>query len=271
MPLPQRLIQQVMKVHVRETAKVKGEEEIWHLDVLLNYIRLLAVDINLSSTVTRAACMASLIAFINLRLSELYDANILSISDQEVKLETMIWKDSQGRVQLILRQMKNDLSCPVLWILKWRKFCTYMTDFTQTPWGLISRDLCSKHIRELMRNAGIQGQIRVTQIRAAALTKLLSNGASKEETDRWSRHASTADTVRRFYDKTGNDKARKLLSSSFNSSISMDRGKEPRRGGSAQSPGYATPSSRGELASELPPKRHQSLSTPKKKRRQRRK
>ncbi|KAA6395347.1 MAG: hypothetical protein EZS28_009127 [Streblomastix strix] len=134
MPLSQLLIQQVMKVHVRETVKVKDKEEIWHLDVLLNYIRLLAVDINLSSTIKRAACMASLIAFINLRLSELYDANILSISDQEVKLETMIWKGLQGRVQLILHQLKNDLSCPVFWILKWRMFCTYMTDFTQKPW-----------------------------------------------------------------------------------------------------------------------------------------
>ncbi|KAA6367169.1 MAG: hypothetical protein EZS28_037303 [Streblomastix strix] len=115
-----------------------------------------------------------------------------------------------------------------------------------------------------MRKASIKGQIRVTQIRAAALTKLFSNGASKEESDRRSRYASTADTVRRFFDKTGNDIARKLLSSSFNSSISMDRGKEPRLGDSAQSPGYATPSSRGELASELPPKRHQSLPTLKK-------
>ncbi|KAA6367170.1 MAG: hypothetical protein EZS28_037304, partial [Streblomastix strix] len=133
MPFPQRLIQQVMKVHVRETAKVKVEEEIQHLDVLLNYISLLTVDINLSSTVTRAACMASLIAFTNLRLSELYDANILSISDQKVKLETMIQKGSQGRVQMIHRQLKNDFSWQVFWILKWRKFCTYMMDFTQTP------------------------------------------------------------------------------------------------------------------------------------------
>ncbi|KAA6365682.1 MAG: hypothetical protein EZS28_038790, partial [Streblomastix strix] len=79
-----------------------------------------------------------------------------------------------------------------------------------------------------------------------------------EETDRWSRHASSADTVRRFYDKTGNDYARNMLAQPFNSDISNVRGKKPRRGGSAQSPGYATSSSRGELASELPPTRYQS-------------
>ncbi|KAA6382540.1 MAG: hypothetical protein EZS28_021930, partial [Streblomastix strix] len=119
-PLQQRLIQQMMKIHIRETSKIKGEEEIWHQDTLLNHIRLLAKDNKCSSTQTLAACMSSLIAFTNLRLSELFEAVLLKVSVAEIKQETMIWKGQQGRVQLSIRSLQNNLACQVFWILKWR-------------------------------------------------------------------------------------------------------------------------------------------------------
>jgi hypothetical protein len=66
-----------------------------------------------------------------------------------------------------------------------------------------------------MKAAGIEGKLRVTQIRAAALTKLLASGATKEEADRWSRHSNSADTVRKYYDRTNNDQARRKLAKVF--------------------------------------------------------
>jgi hypothetical protein len=80
----------------------------------------------------------------------------------------------------------------------------------------------------MIRDAGVKGVSRVTQIRAAALTKLFQYGATREEADRWSRHSGSSSTVMYFYDKSGNDNAREKLAGSLNSVVSNGRGKEPR-------------------------------------------
>jgi hypothetical protein len=64
-----------------------------------------------------------------------------------------------------------------------------------------------------LKSAGVMEKVRVTSIRSSALTALLASGATKEEADRWSRHSSSADTIRRFYDRNINDEARKKLAS----------------------------------------------------------
>ncbi|KAA6397306.1 MAG: hypothetical protein EZS28_007171 [Streblomastix strix] len=98
---------------------------------------------NLANRVNLAACLSSIIAFTNLRPSELYEANIDLLSNTNLKLPTMIWKGAKEKSQ----------------------YNTY--------------------IRQLLRDAGIKDYIRISQIRAAALTKFLQSGHSKEKTDRW--------------------------------------------------------------------------------------
>ncbi|KAA6379504.1 MAG: hypothetical protein EZS28_024971 [Streblomastix strix] len=202
-----------MKEHIRESAKVISEEEIWHLDVLLEHLQNISKNRNLTQPKILAACLSSIIAFTNLRLSELYEASFLMISSAEAKLTTMIWKGAQGRVQISLRKLHNNRCCPIYWINRWKLESKDNQDFNENPWETFTKSQCSVHIRQLLKDAGIKGQIRVTQIRAAALTKLLQSGATKEETDRWSRHSNSSDTVRKYYDKTNNDNARILLSS----------------------------------------------------------
>ncbi|KAA6369104.1 MAG: hypothetical protein EZS28_035369 [Streblomastix strix] len=71
--------------------------------------------------------------------------------------------------------------------------------------------------------------LRVTDIRATALTKLISSGATKEEADCWSCHSQSAETVRRYYDGNNNQSAREAIAGSFNE-VSLLGGKLPRRG-----------------------------------------
>ncbi|KAA6378722.1 MAG: hypothetical protein EZS28_025749, partial [Streblomastix strix] len=60
--LPQKLIQLVMKEHIRESAKVISEEEIWHLDVLLEHLQNISKNRNLTQPKILAACLSSIIA-----------------------------------------------------------------------------------------------------------------------------------------------------------------------------------------------------------------
>jgi hypothetical protein len=81
-----------MKEHVRETAKINDKEDIWSIDLLLKHIRSMFKKKKLSEIQIRSACMASIITFTNLRLSELYEAEFKSITATEAKLVTMIYK-----------------------------------------------------------------------------------------------------------------------------------------------------------------------------------
>ncbi|KAA6358553.1 MAG: hypothetical protein EZS28_045920 [Streblomastix strix] len=146
----------------------------------------------------------------------------------------MIYKGNQGRVEISLHQIKGEELCPVFWYRVWSKYSFKFIGSTQCTWGFATREDCSLRIRQLLFEAGIPKPLRVTDIRAAALTKLISSGATKEEADRWSRLSQQAETVRRYYDKNNNQSAREIIAGSFNE-VSLLGGKLPRRGGSVQS------------------------------------
>ncbi|KAA6391737.1 MAG: hypothetical protein EZS28_012735 [Streblomastix strix] len=100
--------------------------------------------------------------------------------------------------------------------------------------GSATREDCSLKIRQLLFESGIPKPARVTDIRAAALTKLISSGATKEEADRWLRHSQSVETVRRYYDRNNKQSAREAIAGSFKE-VSLLGGKLPRRRGSVQS------------------------------------
>jgi hypothetical protein len=83
-----------MKKHYRETRKITKEENIWNIDIFLNHIKSKSkINLkNLSVSTVRTICMASLITYINLRLSELHECSIISLSSTELSLTTMIYK-----------------------------------------------------------------------------------------------------------------------------------------------------------------------------------
>ncbi|KAA6356929.1 MAG: hypothetical protein EZS28_047544 [Streblomastix strix] len=101
---------------------------------------------------------------------------------------------------------------------------------TQCAWGSATRENCSLRIRQLLFEARISKPLRVTDIRAAALTKLINNGATKEEADRWSRNSQSAETERMHYDRNNNQNARETIAGTFNQVFLLGE-KLPRRGG----------------------------------------
>ncbi|KAA6398000.1 MAG: hypothetical protein EZS28_006474 [Streblomastix strix] len=94
----------------------------------------------------------------------------------------------------------------------------WKTRMTQKP---ATRDMLSKQIRIIMQAAGIPSSYSVTSVRTAALTKLIKAGASPLTVDRFTHHSDTAQTVRQYYDRNNNSKARQLLASSTELSIQI--------------------------------------------------
>ncbi|KAA6396895.1 MAG: hypothetical protein EZS28_007579 [Streblomastix strix] len=135
-PFPQKLLSIIMKENNRETAKVNSKEEIWHLVSLLLHLSTISKKPNQPNQIILAACLSSIIAFTNLRLSELYEANIDILSNTNLKLIAMIWKGSYGRVQLNLRKMNNDGYCPVFWTNQWKMINKDNKEFQSYPWAI---------------------------------------------------------------------------------------------------------------------------------------
>ncbi|KAA6338832.1 MAG: hypothetical protein EZS28_052667, partial [Streblomastix strix] len=174
---------QLLKKKIEErTRKVQKEEEIWDLSMLTTYIISLFKDKKkLKQEQKLAVVIIFVMIYSNLRLTENETKGIMPI-------EWFINLDE--REQLIAKDkvwIKND------------KFETYTTD------------RLSIFVRKIMKEAGIEEHQRVTTIRAAAITQAIQQGATSEEVNRWSRHANSADTIQRYYDKGNNRNIRNMF------------------------------------------------------------
>ncbi|KAA6397808.1 MAG: hypothetical protein EZS28_006670 [Streblomastix strix] len=76
---------------------------------------------------------------------------------------TMIYRGNQVRVKIALHQIKRIGSCPGFGYRSWKKYHFKITNYIQQ-----------------LLEARISKQVRVTNIRATALTKLTDSGATKE-------------------------------------------------------------------------------------------
>ncbi|KAA6385440.1 MAG: hypothetical protein EZS28_019036 [Streblomastix strix] len=189
--LEQGLTSSIMRQHYRESAKIQNDEAMLGLDILQNHIRKYAKKPSQT-------------------LSVIYNCYSVLLTDNCMSFTTMIYKGNQGMVDISLHQIKGDESYPIFW-------------------GSATREDCSFRIRQLLFEAGIPKPVRVTDIRTAALTKLISNSVTKEEADRWSRHSQSAETVRGSYDRNNNQYTREPIAESFNEVSPVGR-KLPRRG-----------------------------------------
>ncbi|KAA6389767.1 MAG: hypothetical protein EZS28_014711 [Streblomastix strix] len=207
-----------MKAIEERTRKVREEEQVWDLKILLKYIQERFVERKELNIVRQMSISIILVMiYTNLRLAEIMRAKINWQDDnqQTIIIETFIKKKPAGRVKLTLNMMEKQDLCPVKWFRLW------MVGKTQYEEGEIWKrkgiqqnfkaEQWSKKIREEMVKAGISKKERVTSIRAASITRAFQLGASSEQINRWTRHANTASTVQQYYDRANNDMIRQQL------------------------------------------------------------
>ncbi|KAA6354689.1 MAG: hypothetical protein EZS28_049784 [Streblomastix strix] len=114
---------------------------------------------------------------------------ISSITRKQYRESAKIQKElSMWDHDILLNQMRRI----------WNKYSIKFTSSIQYTWGSATRENCRARIRQLLFEAGISKLVRVTDIRATALTKLICSGVTKEEADRWSRHSQSAETREAF-------------------------------------------------------------------------
>ncbi|KAA6359267.1 MAG: hypothetical protein EZS28_045206, partial [Streblomastix strix] len=161
--------------------------------------------------------MILIMIYTNLRLKELHRANIdlIKLDEGIITIETIVKKGETGTVKLTIRSSEKEANSVIYWMNNWR--CEQKSYKQSEIWRNITADKhytyesCSKLIRKQMCEAGIPKGQRVTSIRAAAITKAINLGASAEQVNRWSRHADTANTVLKFYDRNNNEDIRRLI------------------------------------------------------------
>ncbi|KAA6365801.1 MAG: hypothetical protein EZS28_038672 [Streblomastix strix] len=169
-----------MKAIEEKTRKVREEEQVWDLKIML--------------------------IFNNLRFAEIMKAKInqLDHNQQTILIETFLKNKHAGRVKLTLNMIsKYDLR-PVKWLSLW------MVGKTQYQEGEIwkrkgikqkfNAEQWNKKIREEMVNVGISKKERVTSIRAAYVTRTFQLGASSDQINRWTRQVNTASMVQQYND-----------------------------------------------------------------------
>ncbi|KAA6366539.1 MAG: hypothetical protein EZS28_037935 [Streblomastix strix] len=211
-------VQQLMKKIEERTRKVQKEEEIWDLSVLTTYIiSLFKEKKKLKQEQKIAVVIILVMIYSNLRLTEVQRASIDStqISQGKIIISTVTKKGPAGPVIITLNRMKQKELCPIEWFTNLDKREQLIAKdkvwIKNDKYETYSTDRLSIFVRKTMKEAGIEENQRVTTIRAAAITKAIQKGATSEEVNRWSRHANTADTIQRYYDKGNNRNIRNMF------------------------------------------------------------
>ncbi|KAA6397840.1 MAG: hypothetical protein EZS28_006637 [Streblomastix strix] len=105
------------------------EEQIWDLDVLLDYIKSQVPyqNKNLPTIQYRRAIAATLVMLLTVaRLAELHRAILLSTSDDEYIIQTTILKSLHRIVELKFCKIPDERICPLIWF----KSCVQVDGFT---------------------------------------------------------------------------------------------------------------------------------------------
>ncbi|KAA6371022.1 MAG: hypothetical protein EZS28_033452 [Streblomastix strix] len=197
-----------VKSERKHTAKEIQDKQTYNIDDLLKYIRRRVESIdNMEEDELQGITLALLMAVTTRRMSEISRAalQVDSITSAQFVLHTDICKVGGGKVTLTIKKAKDTTICPVKWFTKWWKVQESRSNKGKILWWDNTRgkpasdDKCSQLAKLIIKAAGLPYKERITELRAAAITKMIDKGFPMPVINAWSIHSDTAKTLQRYY------------------------------------------------------------------------
>ncbi|KAA6377834.1 MAG: hypothetical protein EZS28_026639, partial [Streblomastix strix] len=211
-------LRQIMKKPQAAQRKPIREEPIWHFDELLRYVQSKSSTRDqLSEFKYLVITLALIMGYSTLRLAEIHRATAKRMRDESWKIVSSMRKVHDSDVEITLRPLKNPSVCPTTWLSGWverRK----NKSLKKGLWWLssknreVSYEEMSKAVHQTLLEVGIPSGSTVTSIRKSSMTKSISQGATKTQINRATRHKKGTDTVAHLYNQNLNDDLREKLS-----------------------------------------------------------
>ncbi|KAA6371963.1 MAG: hypothetical protein EZS28_032510 [Streblomastix strix] len=213
-----KVIEYLMKQLVNRATKVRNEIRYWKLSQLMQYISKQATlrDENKSNSNQLTKVSLTLImVYTVLRMAEVQMAELRIgyINQGDIVIATMTMKKPRGPVEKTLKAAQNRTICSIRWIQSWlekgelRKEQVWRINRKEKVW---STDKCSKGVKRVLANAGIEGY-NITSIRKASISETMDKNMTQIQIFRWSGHSDASATVRVNYDKNYKDIIRNIL------------------------------------------------------------
>ncbi|KAA6357425.1 MAG: hypothetical protein EZS28_047049, partial [Streblomastix strix] len=142
------------------------------------------------------------------RLVEQFMASLLSKTESEITLETVILKKPSRIIELKKKNAFNQKICPVRsWKEQFKDKDKDIITTTGNLWNtsrlnrINSPDSLSKGIRSLMQKARIARSFTITSVRSIIIKKLNNMGANATAVDRLTHHSDVANIVMQYQEK----------------------------------------------------------------------
>ncbi|KAA6368547.1 MAG: hypothetical protein EZS28_035926, partial [Streblomastix strix] len=210
-------LKQIMKKPLAATRKMRKEEPIYKLDILLKHIPERAgMKQKLNEQEHLGCTISSIMAFSTPRLAEIYRASVVKMEDNVWQLNTSIWKGDNYDLTVTFRHFSKPKVCPTTWLNSWFDL-RRKEDRDKPLWWrpknkkVSSYEYISKAVHIIMQASGVKKGNSVTSIRKSSITKSIDQGATIQEINRASRHKDGPSTAAVHYDMNLNDTVRERL------------------------------------------------------------
>ncbi|KAA6392642.1 MAG: hypothetical protein EZS28_011835 [Streblomastix strix] len=149
-----------------------------------NYGRRVESIQNLEEYELQGITQALLMAASTKKMSEFSKATLKvdSITNAQFVLYTDICQVSGGKVTLTIKKVKDTTICPVKWFARWWNYHESRSIKGEILWWDKTRckpasdDKCSQMAKLIIKAAGLPYKERITELRAAAIIKMIDNG-----------------------------------------------------------------------------------------------
>ncbi|KAA6398558.1 MAG: hypothetical protein EZS28_005920 [Streblomastix strix] len=169
-----------------KTKKEVKQISTYNVDDVLNHIRKRSqiIDI-LNEDEIQGIVLALIMVITTRRMAEIHRSTMdpSTLSEDQFQLHTWIRKVGGGPVTISFQKAADQQVCPVRWFNKWWLIQQPRSNKGQILWWNsykqhnASPDLCSKLTKAIIKAAGINTKSRITELRAASITKVIDKGA----------------------------------------------------------------------------------------------
>ncbi|KAA6383149.1 MAG: hypothetical protein EZS28_021324 [Streblomastix strix] len=159
--------------------KVVKDKDTYGIDDLLCYIRRRVEQIDdMEDEELDYITLALLMSIKTRRMAEISRAEleVATMTSEQFDLKYDIQKVGGGKVTLIIKRAKDYTICPPA-----------------------SADTCSKLTKQITKAVGLPYCERITELRAAAITKMIKFGYPKSAINAWSIHSNTVRKLQKYY------------------------------------------------------------------------
>ncbi|KAA6363425.1 MAG: hypothetical protein EZS28_041048 [Streblomastix strix] len=177
----------------KDTANRIQDRETFNIDDLLRYIRRRVESINemeqdeLNGRIIKIGALSR-------------DPN-----ERVVRSSYRHDKVGGGNVFLTIKRAKDPAICPIHWFSHWWNIQKQRSNNGQILWWDSSRnkpasaDKCSQLVKLIIKAAGLPYKQRITELRAAAITKMINLGYPITMINAWSIHSDITKTLQKYY------------------------------------------------------------------------